>query len=291
MMSRHDHGYVAIVDGNGLVCSNLERLRARFSSPISGQGLGEYVFRNMGYVRLAIHHRHVEVKLRPSMVAGPTLAAVLFWLSDRPKLRCTALIYDDAAGEWRHTILSTCEKAVLVLGAMVTEATAQDMRVIRRRSLEPHEACQFPPLGKAVEYWRQGNGKYETAGLERLLTTSLNARFILLRQDGGSLILSKVGSGLPKFALETLRPVVGRDFIHQPDMAHAKACIDAYTGAINLWEPVVEDVEAKAFWPGYGRLRRRYTRLIMPLRSPGNRVEVLSATMQSCPTFFERKAG
>ncbi|MEQ1716132.1 MAG: hypothetical protein ABL907_09140 [Hyphomicrobium sp.] len=147
----------------------------------------------------------------------------------------------------------------------------------------PTELAHLPPLQKALDYWRNWPTIHNDTAFDRLLCDDLGGRYVVFSRmiGGGALRITRVGAGLPTFAVKTLGLLQGRDtdLIH-PDPAYGKACASAYAEALARWEPLIEDVEAKAFWPQFGRLRRRYTRLILPFCASDSHC-VLSATLTS----------
>jgi hypothetical protein len=285
-------GFVAIIDGDGQFWVNLEKLRARFDTSVNRNDLDDFMVRNMGYVRLSVANSRVEVRLRPRLVSDTTLAALLYWLADNPTSRCIAMLHNDDASIPTITILPVGNNRLMVLGQLIAASKAPETTVSRRQEIREDQLKECSSLMRSIEYWKISRGLYSDTDLEQILSETLRSRFILLRQNDteGALIVYRVGSGLPTFAHNTLIHVVGQNIEHQPDQAYGKACSEAYVEAICRWQPLLEIVDARAFWPGHGRLRRSYVRLILPLRNKKNRIAVLSTTLQSAADLLRSEA-
>ncbi len=290
-MSNIHTSYSAIIDANGQVWTNFQKLQERFSTSASTAAFQEFIVCNMGFVHLRVASRHVEISLRPALVSGPTLGALMFMLEDAPALPCTAIAFDNVSGK-RHIILPAGSARVAMLGQIVRAAKSPDEAVVKRWNLKNEQLPAVASLVEALRDWSACDGSYTELDLARLVAKNLRARFIRLQTDdlGQTFILHSVGCGLPKFAHDTLRPLVGKSFDEQPDKAHARACAHAYSSIVKLWSPVLEGVETSAYWPGHGRLLRRYARLILPLRVPKSGIGVLSASISFIPNDFHREA-
>ena len=128
-------------------------------------------------------------------------------------------------------------------------------------------------------YWQKWSAEHDEVSFDKLLNEELAGRFVIFSAVESGWRIRRVGAGLPEFARKTLIALknAGTSVIH-PDADYRTGCATAYSTALERWEPLAEEVEAKAFWPEFGRLRRRYTRLILPIPTNGRRC-VLSATL------------
>jgi hypothetical protein len=129
---------------------------------------------------------------------------------------------------------------------------------------------------------RRAGFDFEPFSLWSMLEEHAGGRFILTEQQGedGRLKVLAWGKGYRSFNKDWTTNAVGRDFEDQPDASYAKWAAASYKAANAAGAPIVEDVEASTWWPGRGRTRLRYTRLVLPLTLHGRR-RVLLSTAQS----------
>ncbi len=275
-------GQRVFIDGRGELWPDLESLCSEFQIRDNVPDLETFIIQSMGYVRLIAAHEQLKISLRPSNVSGPTLAGLFFVLGANPLKRCTVQIYSNS-NEASHMLLPKAGSCARLLEDLVTAARTTRTEVLNQRNLSAGEATQLKPLMAALEYWRGRQGRYDELSFRRLLIHDLGARFVRFARSPQSDAFSfkQVGDGLPPFAVKTLRGLIGRHTEEHPDDAYGQACANAYAESIARWEPRLEEIEARAYWPEHGRIRRRYARLILPFVGADDVVEVLSATLPS----------
>jgi hypothetical protein len=61
------------------------------------------------------------------------------------------------------------------------------------------------------------------------------------------------------------------------------AAIRAYRAASERWHPIIEQVDARVFWPKIGHVRERYQRLILPISKADSRFLVCIADSTKPP--------
>ncbi|MFM9942912.1 MAG: hypothetical protein ACKVP7_25860 [Hyphomicrobiaceae bacterium] len=275
-------GRTFFIDDVGNVWDNVDKFCTQVARQSDVRETRRFLVKSMGFVEFTIGDRHVRLQLRPSHVSGPTIAGLCFLLGDLPSTRCSAVLHDDKDAT-SHVILPPSGCCAAAVENLVARAREARFEVLSTRRLGPKDLANLPPLQKALDYWLNWPTNHNDTAFEQLLREDLGGRYVVFNQmiGAGALRISRVGPGLPEFAVKTLGLLKGRDtdLIH-PDPAYGKACASAYAEALDRWEPLIEDVEAKAFWPHFGRLRRRYTRLILPFCAAES-CGVLSATLAS----------
>lgn len=279
-MSEAFNGHTVVIDDKGEVWPDVISLAARLGRPIGGNATASFLINFMGCVIVTIAHRRVQLQLRPSLVSGPALVRALFVLGDLPSTRCSAITFD-GNGKGTHVILPPSSRCAAALEMIVQKSRAPTLQVLSTRPLCGADLHHARPLQRAFAYWQNWGAEHDETAFDKLLTEDLAGRFVIFGADESGWRINRVGAGLPEFARKTLVALKeqGTNVIH-PDVDYRVGCATAYSTALESWEPLVEEVEAKAFWPEFGRLRRRYTRLILPIPTNGRRC-VLSATLPS----------
>ncbi|MFM9938097.1 MAG: hypothetical protein ACKVP7_01210 [Hyphomicrobiaceae bacterium] len=96
--------------------------------------------------------------------------------------------------------------------------------------------------------------------------------------QAASYALDSFGPGFPAYFQSYLdRRKTSEGCGGSPEKFYLRSNALAYQEAEDRFEPCLDDVDALVHWPGHGRIRHRYTRLMLPFRV-GERSWVLSTT-------------
>jgi hypothetical protein len=264
----------------GLFIDNLGQLRYHQSPVVSGvQNSWTYLIKNLGWVQILQHPNLVRVNLRKAVCSELAIARLLFWLADQSVRRFQLFIYNDQTDKFECAFFQEAVNLSEV-ALWFDKAMSDQVSPTRRTCLDLARLRDSTPFGAAVKFWRQNNGQLNVEQVEQLARAMLANRFVVLKQADATsrMILSQVGGGMPSFALKTLRQMVGQPYEDHPDHQYGVACVKAYQQALTQWAPVAEHVDAVVKWPGFGRLRRTYTRLILPIQLHGSEPAVLCST-------------
>jgi hypothetical protein len=277
-MSEAFIGRTVVIDDKGQTWPNVFRLLTSLGRPIGDSASTDFLINFMGCVIVTAAERRVQLRLRPSLVSGPTLARAFFLLGDLPPSQCSAITFDDN-GRGTHVILPPSNQCAGALERIVQQSRAPTLQVLSTRPLGGADLNHARPLLRAFQYWQRWSAEHDETAFDKLLNSDLEGRFVIFSSAESGWRIKRVGDGLPEFARKTLSALKKShtSTIH-PDADYGTGCASAYSTALERWEPLAEEVEAKAFWPEFGRLRRRYTRLILPIPTNGRRC-VLSATL------------
>jgi hypothetical protein len=272
-----------LIDDNGEVWDGGSIvLRQNLFASGTGPGFSEYVIKNLGFIGIRFTERAAHIRLRPTVVSPVAMASLLYCLSDRRPQRALLTTYDDSTDNWAYEILGS---PMAILKRLSATAAARPGRTnaVRRQSRDAGRLSGRSPLRGALQCWADHRGHFDRAVLEQVIHRVLKERYILLSAAGQSsdLLIRDVGAGLPEFARTWLSRALGQRVEDQPDYDYGRSCAAAYAEAIARQEPILEDVDAVVSWPGYGRLRRRYTRAILPFTGAQGERWLLSTSVEN----------
>jgi hypothetical protein len=186
--------------------------------------------------------------------------------------------FDEFSSSWNYLVLGRWSKAIERIGRLTEEVRARASLSVLSRARDAGELGRDDPMSLALAYWREKSGKADNVSMG--LHEMLEQRYTTFTTPKNShdFLITNVGSGLPGFAREWLSKARGMRVQDQPDHLYGRSCAQSYREVLSRREPKFEDVDAIAHWPGYGPLRRRYHRLLLPFCDAMGNGWILSAT-------------
>jgi hypothetical protein len=272
---------LVLIDDQGQLWDSCSaNLRAALETRLSGPELAEFCVKNLGFVAAKQGISGDQIWLRPSHAAPAALAALLYWLADEKSARISVACFGD--NRWDHAIHASKDRAIQAIVGVVNSVQAMRQDAVRIRGQEPESLHAASPLRPLLERWLASCGRLDREGLETVTRHAVGSRYILLHAPHLSprIIIKEVGQGMPAGAKHWLLRAVGMRFEDQPDTAYGRRCAEAYRRARDRDQPILDDIDAFVEWPGFGRQRRRYQRLILPFRAKGGDVFLLGASLE-----------
>jgi hypothetical protein len=247
----------------------------------------DYIAKNCGYICLYKGKNSVTISWRPSRITEPCIASLMYYLFDEKISRCVLKTYNDSVDDWDHQIFN-----VQLAFASFLTFTARQMEPftskMRRAPLTSDVAACFMKISPLLEFWKKNNRIADRSTLEGYLSDDLGERYVMLKDSSLSgMVLDELGKGMPAFAYNNLASVLNRPFVKQPDSQYGSACVEAYKQAAQMQQPLIEIVEASVNWADYGRLQRRYARLILPLEFKNGQKRVLVSSIPLNSNFAQ----
>lgn len=220
--------------------------------------------RNLGFVAGCQFARNAAIRLQLDLVSDIALAATYYWLSDCEPTR----VLIDFLGPSRPAEVYTSAEA----------AIARLVKLTRDREMTRHIAekpCSIDQLAASsalrglLELWVSNGGRYDASAFTEYAGRRLLKRFLIVRQDWtDGLVFDTIGDGLHVPDRDWFRSAIGRPIEHQPDAPYWRWVAQIQRAALQANVPMVSDIDASIYWPGLGRVRRRYRRLLLPCRAP-----------------------
>ena len=138
---------------------------------------------------------------------------------------------------------------------------------VRRRACALRD---FPEkrLDDVLGFWREHRNSFQREETMPVLGPLLDDRWVLYEElpsgafkvaDFGPYHTDHVRKWLTRQRHTLLRP--------EEDNFTARGCALVYRDITHAFEPRSDELDAVAYWPGYGRLRSRYRRLMLPFRA------------------------
>jgi hypothetical protein len=237
----------------------------------------DYAVKNLGYAVIRRRRSGIELSWRPEIITDITLAGIFYEVGDFAEYALAARWFQGT--EWRFRVLPAdyCARIEAIGSLVRTERSRMRDRVVYKRikqeDLNSHDV--FAPL---IMRWKASHASGATRFDEDLraqLDFKSSGKFCLVRilSDNASanstLMLDEVGRGFPKLVLDFLAPIVGRPIVRHKDEGYGNYVLETYFEAANSGVPSGHDVDAILETVDFGRMRRRYKRLILPFRDDG----------------------
>lgn len=274
---------VLFCDEGGEWGSRIAQLKRRLQSRETDEAFVDFSIRNTGYIQVTrLPTGRAIVKLRGKTASPLALSNTSYWLHDYGPNRIMGNVFDESARTFRMRVLGDKTTATQRLWAMCAKAESTVPWQVARAPRSLDALAPDSPLRVAVSFWQEKARTFSLEPVRSLLAREIGGRYMIVRLDSATdeLVIVEVGDGLPEFARQSLARCVGLRAQDQPDYDYGRSCAQAYREALARGEPVLEDVDAVVAWPGFGRMRRRYKRLMLPFTAGNGDRWLLTTTVQ-----------
>jgi hypothetical protein len=273
-----------IDDGGSILDSRSPQLRAALHGLHLGEHFVDYAIRNLGFIAAIESGTAVQLRLRPAVVSQHAMCGLLYWLGDRRPERVMLATLD--AGGWNHTMLGNGATAATRLARLVAKAQSPRrddflVEALDLGSLPAQHALRDLVAARAELEAALDRCDYQA--LAAILEPRIGSRYSVSVTPGEQrrFVVAHVGRGFEKRARYWMSRIVGHRLEDLPDPDYGTWAAETYTAIAERNEPAVDDVDAIVVWPGEGRKRYRYRRLLLPLRRGDGAIAVLSATISN----------
>lgn len=104
----------------------------------------------------------------------------------------------------------------------------------------------------------------------------VNNKYIVVQATlENQLILAECGTGRSSITRRWVGQAIGTRPQDVPDFSYGTWAANSYRNAVGAARPILHDVDCILEWPGQGRLRATYERLILPMHDERGRVNAL----------------
>jgi hypothetical protein len=235
----------------------------------------QYAVTNLGFAQLTASPRAVRIRWRPTSTTRETLVGLVQVLLDQPDGR---VVISSLHADWEENLYSSADQARSALlrsfETLHCDVGGYYKAVQRRADSLPDDS----PIARILEIITMAKGQFAPIPLWQMLDDNADGRFMLTEPQGdrGPLKIIAWGNGYQHVTREGATGPADMAVEDLPDANYAKTLAMAYRAVAATGLPAIEDIETSAWWPGRGRARFRYTRLIVPVTLQGDRHIVLS---------------
>lgn len=221
-----------------------------------------------GRVEWGVCDRYVRVRLRPSIVSPAAYARLMDWLEATRPARI--LLAAHIHGEWDYEFFRDPQAAARRVRDLVEACGGGRTCNLRRRPCSPRALIPDRNVQRALAYWREHRHQFQAAQALRVLGPLLRERWVLYASlPQGGFAVTEFGAYHTDHVRRYLTARKGTRLSEaDPDSFLSRACAQVYRNVLGSFEPNAEELDAVAYWPGFGRVRSRYRRLMLPFKSP-----------------------
>ena len=268
-----------LIDDQGQVWDGSSRqLRHAYDSPYSGGEFSDYAVVNLGFIATNVYGQSAQIRLRPSFTADAAYDALYRWLLNR---RFDRIVLTWLESGWQNEMLRSNQAALIRLDDLIEEAKRQRPDEFLSRKLEGPSQRDPRAMHQLFEQWPQLAANLDEHQLRRILEPLIGHRYVVVKgqREAKNLVFSEFGGGI--FAnYDVWRSVaVGAPIQEQPDRVYGRWVAGAYMEALKSNAPRLDQVDAIVCWPREGRLRMRYQRLIVPIKSADGEIHLLGGSV------------
>lgn len=219
-----------------------------------------------GHVEWNIGLTYLRIRLRPALTMPAAHCRLSSWLhsTQAPRILLCVLI----SGEWQYEILGDTRLAAHRVDMLMEQHGSANHGHVKRRIRSLAQPIRNHGFAGAFDFWKQQRQTCTVSGAIATLDPLLNSSWLLFeRAADDEYRLARFGSNNPPYAVKWFARNVGAPISGMPDPDYAVQTIGAYRHVEMTEEPCLDDVDAFASWLTYGRVRSRYSRLILPFKS------------------------
>lgn len=232
--------------------------------------LAGYATRNLGFVSLLVDEAATFLQFRAGMVSRAALETLKPYLTRAVAKKPVALVF--YASGWLEEAYVAAEPLIARMQevAPMREARMRDQFI--RHSHQPRDWLYHAhhELSGLFELWRFVDGVYSEPVHRYMQRSGLQERTVRIRPDNdGELYVDNSGSGFTVYDNFSFHDMRRRRIDDQPDQAYGRWVADAYRQALRDGAPQIDDIDAIIEQPGHDPRRRRYQRVILRWKLPG----------------------
>ena len=219
-----------------------------------------------GQIEWLAREGHVRVRLRPSMVSPPAYARLMAWLDSGEAER--VLLSSFIGREWHYEYLRGAKLVAERVRQLVEQYGGGKACSLRRRT-RLTTSLDAGKYAQAVEFWREHRDNFLGDETMSVLGPLLGERWVLYESlPSGRFAVRGFGPHHTPHVRKWLE-AQQRAPLDTPygDNFVSRACVRVYREVVNALEPAADELDAVSHWTGFGRMRSRYRRLMLPYRS------------------------
>jgi hypothetical protein len=238
----------------------------------------DYAVQTLHYVRARMSGRSLHVALQPDNVSTLQASALLRHVS--PLAFDLLVLSTCTDGAWQHELVAGHERALTRIRDIRTgPSSPRSSGGVTSYAIG--DLVNHHPFAELASFWKPQLTMREIGHLIERTAIYSNERFSLIERCGAKadFILREHGHGYPRYAVGYMQSWLGRNILEHPDEHYGRQCAHAFERVSKNRSVAIELVDATIFWPMAGRIRRTYTRALLPFGDPGGRSWVLSTSI------------
>lgn len=213
---------------------------------------------------------HIAISFRPSFVTPLARGRLMSWLRGDSPIRIHLAYW--MAGIWHHEIVGNAAIAVQRVDALIGGYCREDQGAVRQRRMSERDIERNTRFKDAVGFWRQHRQTFDMAEHYRLLSTLTSHRCTLLEvASNGDYSPVRVATAIAPSMKKWLDANPDAPLSAFPDREFSRHAARCYDTARESMCPFGDEVDLLLTWPGDGRKRYSYHRLVLPLEGQGKR--------------------
>ncbi len=266
-----------LIDELGRTLKPSSSFQASFGTCMPAEEFSDFLIRNQGCIALRVGTFEVELRIRPDKVkplAVSTGLQHLLGVEARRHVEASKIKVTWFSGSWHSEIFARSRQAIQHICTLVAQARlkARVEDFLLRPRQRRHLAVDNP-LRTLLDAWVSGT--HDVERLVAIVDQSLNGRYIVAApgQPNGNLCIMVGGRDFNLLGQDWLSRAPSLCIEDWPDVTYGRWVAQSYREAWRGHEPRLDDLDCFIDWPGIGRRRHGYGRLILPcVSASGSRV-------------------
>jgi hypothetical protein len=245
-------------------CDSSPNLHSKWWSHSPPPEFSKFAVRSLGFAHLKETAHGVHVSWRPTSLTAATFAGLVIALSTRADGR---VFISSLTDDWFHELQPSPSSARDRLIEIFRTATCDREGYFIAQRVRPETLDSKHALRVLLAAVTTAPDKADAVQLRSMLDRHADRRYVLVHTENerDPLKVLAWGRGYERYSKPWALRRPGDDFEDQADRAYARSAADSYRQAMRTNRPVLEQVQASAWWPGQGRSAFTYTRIVIPV--------------------------
>lgn len=226
--------------------------------------------RDLGHTVWSVTPHGVHVCIRPSLMSAAAAERLLAWLRNPMPARCALWFWAD--GAWHYELHWSLGLAAFRIETLLDAHARAQRRLLRSRQLRFSTLRTDHPeaaaLAGAMDAWRELRHASDADAIARTASALGNRWVLVAPRSDGDFAIEQAGHWPSPYVVRWLATNRGRSISSLPDQDFARNCVRGLRQVAASGEPLLEAVDCLAHWTGFGRVRSRFRRIVLPFDTP-----------------------
>jgi hypothetical protein len=265
-----------LFDDTGTVWSpSSSEFAGTFIPMYTPKSASEYATENLGFVGIDSFGKSALIRLRPSMVSAPSVAAAIAHLQHFPYTRYSIAVFTD---ELRYEVFPSQAATSDRLRKIGGDAAARLKRAQLQRERPIGMSALKPPFASLYSEWSSARRSGHAFDANAAARRNLGGHFLIAqRGNDHTLVFDEIGQGLSHFGFGLTN--AGRPVTEQRDQDYARWMTSSYDAVLHDNTPRLHDVDAITMSATGHRMRFRGQRFLLPILQPGCAPRIIDASI------------
>lgn len=255
------------------------QLRQRYGARRSQSGFHDFLVRNVGFVVVSRSGTSITLRAAPGLTTYACFSTVSNLISRWSPVRVGLSWFDS---DWHYEMLPGAVAARERLLGLMLQLDGQNSVSFRQEPSSLNDLAPGSTLANTFELWRERHGQIDINAHRGILEQATGGKFTVVRRDPKrhAIEFAYFGKDIDLYLNRNWkRTLTGCRVDEQPDLSFGRWLSDTYVETMVMGAPALSDIDATTTdIAAQRRVRKIYTRLVLPIETGQPGEHVLSAS-------------